>query len=157
MLSNSDARKYFEIHFDALISDSAWYRLKRVLRECELEVSRENLQFIAQLKHKKQYTKLSLKDLIYCKRQAQELAEKRVLVKGDLAYKELQKTSNYKAHRTTIIRWFQTHVTPIDGKHFDKKRSYKAEELVPVFAAACVYAAKNSMVKLVRSKQGSKR
>jgi hypothetical protein len=148
MLSNCDARKYFEIHYERLISDSAWYRLKRILRECQLELSTDNLRFIAEFKQKKQYTKLSLKDLIFCQKQAQEIAKKRIIITGDVAYRELQKACKHKAHRTTIIRWFQTHVSAIDGKHFDKKRNYLAEELIPVFASAYAYVAKKSAVKL---------
>ncbi|PAX58341.1 hypothetical protein [Brunnivagina elsteri] len=155
MLSNCDAKKYFEIHYERLISDSAWYRLKRILRECELELSTDNLRFLAEIKQKKQYTKLSLKDLIFCQKQAQEIAKKRLLITGELAYRELQKASQNKAHRTTILRWFQTHVSAINGKYFDKNRNYQAEELIPVFASAYVYAAKKSAVKLSRNKTRS--
>ena len=128
MLSNIDAKKYFELHLGSTISDSAWYRLKKVLRDCGMDITLENLQTVATLKQCKQYTKLSLKQLIYCHAQAQLLASKKATIKGDAVFKELQKHTKNKAHRTTIIRWFQCSVPQVNGKYFDKERSYKAEE-----------------------------
>jgi hypothetical protein len=152
MLRNLDAKKYFELHYGNQISDSAWYRLKKTLRDCGMEITLENLQTIATLKLDKQYTKLSLKQLIECHVQAQCVASKKVLVKGDAVFKELQKRTKNKAHRTTITRWFQSSVLQIDGKYFDKERNYKAEELVKVFALAFMYEAKYSTIKLNKSK-----
>jgi hypothetical protein len=152
MLSNLDAKKYFELHYGSLISDSAWYRLKKVLRHCGMEVTLENLQTVATLKLDKQYTKLSLTQLIDCHVQAQTLASKKVIVKGDVVFKELQNRTKNKAHRTTIIRWFQSSVVQINGKYFDKERNYKAEELVEVFASALMYEAKYSTIKLENGK-----
>ena len=152
MLSNLDAKRYFELHYGSLISDSAWYRLKKVLRSCDMVLTLENLQTVATLKLDKQYTKLSLKQLIDCHVQAQKLASKNVIVKGDAVFKELQKRTKNKAHRTTIIRWFQSSVVQVNGKYFDKERSYKAEELVKVFASAFMYEAKYSTIKLGKGK-----
>lgn len=152
MLSNLDAKKYFELHLGSTISDRAWYRLKKVLRDCEMVLTLENLQTVATLKVDKQYTKLSLKQLIDCHVQAQHLASKKVIIKGDVVFKELQKRTKNKAHRTTIIRWFQSSVVQVNGKYFDKERNYKAEELVKVFASAFIYEAKYSTVKLGRGK-----
>jgi hypothetical protein len=148
MLSNIDAKKYFELHLNTTISDSAWYRLKKILREYGMELTLENLQTVATIKQHKQYTKLSLKQLIQCHIQAQLLASKKTTVKGDAVFKELQQRTKNKAHRTTIIRWFQCSVVQINGKYFDKDRNYKAEELVKVFALAFQYAAKHSIIKI---------
>ncbi|BAZ36883.1 hypothetical protein NIES4101_28030 (plasmid) [Calothrix sp. NIES-4101] len=145
MLSNPDAKKYFELHFGSQISDSSWYRLKRVLRDCQMEITLENLETVANLKLAKQYTQLSLKQLINCYVQAQRLVKEQVIIKGDTVFKELQKRTKNKPHRTTIIRWFQNSVKPINGKFFDKNRSYQAEELVKVFASALMYEAKQSL------------
>jgi hypothetical protein len=145
MLSNPDAKKYFELHFGSRISDSSWYRLKRVLRDCRMEITLDNLQTVAKLKLDKQYTQLSLKQLINCYVQAQELTKEKVIIKGDVAFKELQKRTKNKPHRTTIIRWFQNSVKPIDGKFFDKNRNYQADELVKVFAFALMYEVKQSL------------
>jgi hypothetical protein len=152
MLSNLDAKKYFELHYGSLISDSAWYRLKKVLRDCDMVLTLENLQTVAGLRLEKQYTKLSLKQIIECHVQAQKLAANKVTVKGDVVFNELQKRTKNKAHRTTIIRWFQSSVTQINGKYFDKERNYKAEELVKVFASAFMYEAKYSTIKLGKGK-----
>jgi hypothetical protein len=152
MLRNLDAKKYFELHLGSTISDSAWYRLKKILRDCGMVLNLENLQVVAGLKLEKQYTKLSLKQLIQCHVQAQKLATQKVIVKGDVVFKELQKRTKNKAHRTTIIRWFQGSVTKINGKYFDKERSYKAEELVKVFASALMYEAKYTTIKLGKAK-----
>ena len=152
MLSNLDAKKYFELHYGSSISDSAWYRLKKVLRDCDMVLTLENLQTVAGLRLEKQYTKLSLKQMIECHVQAQKLAANKVTVKGDVVFKELQKRTKNKAHRTTIIRWFQSSVTQINGKYFDKERNYKAEELVKVFASAFMYEAKYSTIKLGKGK-----
>lgn len=148
MLSNIDAKKYLELHVNTTISDSAWYRLKKVLRDCGMELTLENLQTVATLKQQKQYTKLSLKQLIQCHAQAQLLASKKAIVKGDAVFRELQQRTKNKAHRTTIIRWFQCSVVQVNGKYFDKERNYKAEELVKVFALAFQYAAKHSIIKI---------
>ncbi|WP_414623867.1 hypothetical protein [Calothrix sp. CCY 0018] len=150
-MNNTSAKVYFEIHYESTVSDRTWYRIKRVIRESGLEINRENLQLIADLKRRNEYTKLSLRQVIYCYQQAQELSKKRVTIKGDLVYRELQKLSNYKAHRTTITRWFQT-VPRSEGKYFDRNRSYRAEELVQVFAAACIYAQKQLTQKLHTSR-----
>lgn len=153
MLSNLDAKKYFELHFGNQISDSAWYRLKKVLRDCNMDLTLENLQTIAKLKLEKRYTKLSLKQLINCHVQAQRIVSQKVVIKGDVVFKELQKQTKNKAHRTTIIRWFQSSVSQINGKYFDKERSYKAEELVKVFASAIMYETKYLTIKLESEKR----
>jgi neutral trehalase len=140
-MKNYQARIYFEIHYQSPISDSGWYRIKRALRESGLDINEHNLQLVAELKRKTEYTKLSLNQLIYCYQQAQNIANKLVSVKGDLAYKELKKISGGKAHRATVIRWFQS-VNKKDGRYFDRNRDYEVEELVPVFAAACLYVQK---------------
>lgn len=150
-MKNSQAKTYFEVHYKSPISDSSWYRIKRALRESGLEINKDNLQLIADLKRKTEYTKLSLNQLIYCHQQARDVANKLVSIKGDLVYRELRKISKNKAHRVTIVRWFQS-VSKKDGKHFDKNRDYEAEELVPVFAAACLYAQKALSNKLPSSK-----
>lgn len=150
-MKNNQAKIYFEIHYKSEVSDRTWYRIKRVIRESGLEINCENLQLVADLKRRNEYTKLSLKQIIYCYQQAKDLTHKRVIVKGDVVYRELQKLSNYKAHRTTIIRWFQT-VPQLEGKYFDRNRSYRAEELVQVFAAACIYVQKRLTQKLHTSK-----
>ncbi|MBW4504955.1 MAG: hypothetical protein KME64_00315 [Scytonematopsis contorta HA4267-MV1] len=152
MLSNLDAKKYFELHFGSRISDSAWYRLKRILRDCHMEVTLENLQTVAGLKLTKQYTKLSLKQLIDCHVQAAILASQKVSFQGDVIFRELQERTKNKAHRTTILRWFQSSVSQVNGKYFDKERNYKAEELVKVFASAFMYDAKYSTIKLGKGK-----
>ena len=152
-MKNNHAKKYFEVHYESEISDRAWYRLKRALRESGLEINRDNIQLIADLKRRSSYTKLSLKQLIYCHQQALQIAAQRVVVKGDLVYRELQKLSSNKAHRTTILRWFQS-VPQKEGKYFDKNRDYKAEELVPVFAAACLYVQKQLSRKISKSGVG---
>jgi hypothetical protein len=143
MLSNSHAKIYFELHYEAQVSDRTWYRLKRAMRESGLEINPDNLRLIADLKRKGQYTKLSLKQLIYCQKQAQELANKRIVIKGDLVFKELKRQTQGKAHKTTILRWFKS-IGKVNGNYFDKEREYKAEELVPVFAMAFLYMAKLS-------------
>ena len=153
-MNNKQAKVYFEIHYESEVSERTWYRIKRVIRESGLEINRENLQLIADLKRRNEYTKLSLGQIIYCYQEAKKIAYKRITIKGDVVYRELQKFCNYKAHRTTIIRWFQT-VSRVEGKYFDRNRSYKAEELVPVFAAACVYVQKRLTHKLHTSKRSS--
>ncbi|MEA5595665.1 hypothetical protein [Rivularia sp. UHCC 0363] len=150
-MNNISAKVYFEIHYESTVSDRTWYRIKRVIRESGLEINRENLQLIADLKRRNEYTKLSLRQVLYCYQQAQDLSKKRVTIKGDVVYRELQKLCNYKAHRTTVIRWFQT-VPRNQGKYFDRNRNYKAEELVQVFAAACIYAQKQTANKLHTSR-----
>lgn len=153
MLSNLDAKKYFELHYGNQISDSNWYRLKRVLRDCGMELTLENLQTVAGFKQEKQYSQLSLKQLIDCHVQAQELASKKLVLKGDVIFRELQKRTKNKPHKTTILRWFQGSVTQKNGKFFDKDRNYKGEELVKVFVSALVYEAKYSTIKLTKGKK----
>ncbi|NJN13281.1 MAG: hypothetical protein HC815_37340 [Richelia sp. RM1_1_1] len=88
-MNNNQAKVYFEIHYESTVSDRTWYRIKRVIRESGLEINRENLQLIADLKRRNEYTKLSLGQVIYCYGQAQELSKKRVTIKGDVVYREL--------------------------------------------------------------------
>ncbi|OKH31735.1 hypothetical protein NIES2101_41275 [Calothrix sp. HK-06] len=142
-MKNSSAKTYFEIHYDSVVSDRTWYRIKRALRESGLEVNLENLQIVAQLKRRNEYKKLSLKQIIYCYQCARDIANKQILIQGDTAYKELRRLSGYKAHRTTIVRWFQS-APKVEGKHFDRTRNYKAEELVTVFASAIIYKTKQA-------------
>ncbi|MBW4599835.1 MAG: hypothetical protein KME29_09515 [Calothrix sp. FI2-JRJ7] len=142
-MKNSSAKTYFEIHYDSTVSDRTWYRIKRTLRESGLEINLENLQLVAELKRRNEYTKLSLGQIIYCYQCALDIAKKQILIQGDIAYKELRRLSGYKAHRTTIIRWFQS-VPRVEGKYFDRARNYKAEDLVTVFASALIYKTKQA-------------
>ncbi len=146
-MKNNQAKAYFEIHYQSSISDRNWYRIKRSLRESNLEINQDNLKMIANLKKKADYTKLSLNQLIYCQQQAQTVVNKKVFIKGELVYQELQKISQNQAHRTTILRWFKS-VGQKDGKYFDENRNYKVDELVPVFASAFLYVQKKLSNKL---------
>lgn len=142
------AKAYFEIHYETVVSDRTWYRIKRMIRDTGLEINRDNLRFIAELKKRNENTKMSLAQTLYCYQQAREIAKSRITVKGDAAYQELQRLSGYKAHRTTIIRWFQSGVSKVEGKYFDRQRIYKAEELVIVFAFAFMYKTKKASKKV---------
>ncbi|MBW4505121.1 MAG: hypothetical protein KME64_01160 [Scytonematopsis contorta HA4267-MV1] len=138
---NARLKAFFELKYGKPISDRSWYRIKSDIRVLGLEVSLETIDMAADLKKKTMFLKLPLFILM-----EQYLAAindtKNIVVHGEECFKYLQKLTEGKAHKTTIIRWFSA-VEPVNNRHFDKNRKYTGRELIPVVLAARLYVKKH--------------
>ncbi len=141
LTNNARLKAFFELKYGKPISDRSWYRIKSDIRVLGLEVNLETVGMAADLKKKTMFLKLPFFILM-----EQYLAAvndtNNIVVSGEEVFKYLQKITESKAHKTTIIRWFAS-VEPVNNRHFDKNRKYAGKELIPVVLAARLYVKKH--------------
>lgn len=140
-LNDKRAKLYFESCYKVSISIKTWYRLKSLMMEFDLTITKENLEIVAKLKRQSLYLKISLKQILSYYLKALEIVTQQGTITGNNLYLELQRLTEYKAHRTTITRWFKL-LPPINGIHFDRSRKYTHIELSLVYLAAFLYKSK---------------
>jgi hypothetical protein len=123
-----DEKKRFQLYLKRKISDSSWFRVKRLMVKYDLEVTKTNLEIVAKLKLESMLHKIPLEtSLIYYL----ESANIQVSITGKDLYQHLQELTNYTPHRTTIIRWF-------DGS-YNPDKTYQASEISKVLLSAFLY------------------
>jgi hypothetical protein len=141
LTDNARLKAFFELKYGKPISDRSWYRIKSDIRVLGLEVNLETVGTAADLKKKTMFIKLPFFILM-----EQYLASvndtKNIVISGEDVFKYLQKLTEDKAHKTTIIRWFAS-VEPVNNRYFDKTRTYTAKELIPIVLAARLYVKKH--------------
>jgi hypothetical protein len=127
-----DEKKRFQLYLKRKISDSSWFRVKRLMVKYDLEVTKTNLEIVAKLKLESMLHKIPLEtSLIYYL----ESANIQVSITGKDLYQHLQELTNYTPHRTTIIRWF-------DGS-YNPEKTYQSSELSKILLSAFLYNLRN--------------
>jgi len=126
------AKKEFEKHLAHKISDRTWYRVKAIMATHNLPINKENLMVVATLKRESTRHRIPLETSLtyYLK-----VANIETKIKGDQLYAYLQLLTNYRPHRTTIIRWF--------NGDFDPDKLYRQSELSKVLLSAFLYNLRN--------------
>ena len=121
-------KKIFEKFLSHKISDSTWYRVKRLMIDSNLPINKDNLMVIATLKLESTRHRIPLEtSLSYYLKTANIQAK----ITGKALYEYLQVLTNYAPHRTTIIRWF-------DGS-YNPEKIYQSSELSKILLSAFLY------------------
>ncbi len=127
-----NTKKQLEKYLTRKISDSTYFRIKRVMSENNLPLTTANLEVVATIKNEctKHRTPFELGLSYYLK-----IANIEVKINGVELYQYLQKITNHKPYRTTIVRWF-------DGS-FNPDKTYQTSELSKVLLHAFLYNLRN--------------
>jgi len=127
-----DPKKQLEKHLAHKISDRTWYRVKAIMATHNLPINKENLMVVAVLKREATRHRMPLDIAISYYLKTANIESK---IKGDQLYHYLQLLTNYRPHRTTIIRWFED--------SFDPDKVYRQSELSKVLLSAFLYNLRN--------------
>ena len=121
-------KKQFEKYLTHKISDATWYRVKRLMLDNNLPITKDNLMVVATLKLESTRHRIPLNiTLSYYLKTANIEAK----ITGKALYVYLQILTNYAPHRTTIIRWF-------DGS-YNPDKTYQTSELSKILLSAFLY------------------
>lgn len=116
------------------VSDSHWYRVKRILKKHSLEVSVKNVQLFADIRSQIPRSAIGVEGILEYYQKAQVILSRAKPLKG---HEILEILGGYgvKPHQTTISRWF----SPLGG--YRKHREYQPEKLHSLFISALIYKA----------------
>jgi hypothetical protein len=122
------AKKQFEKHLAHKISDRTWYRIKAIMATHNLPINKDNLMVVATLKRESTRHRIPLETSLSYYLKTANIESK---IRGDQLYNYLQVLTNYRPHRTTIIRWFES--------SFDPNKIYQSSQLSKVLLSAYLY------------------
>jgi len=116
------------------VSDSHWYRVKRILKKHNLEVSIKNVQLFADIRSQIPRSAIGVEGILDCYQKVESILGKSKPLKGSEIL-EILKGYGVSPHQTTISRWF----SPLGG--YRKDREYLPEKLHSLFISALIYKA----------------
>lgn len=121
-------KKLLEKHLKRKISDSTYFRIKRVMCDNNLPITRENLEVVASIKRVcvKHRITLEIGLTYYLK-----TANIQTSLTGKKLFEYVQNLTHNKPHRITITRWF-------DGGYKPEK-IYTTVEISKVLLSAFLY------------------
>ncbi|MFP4410973.1 hypothetical protein [Coleofasciculus sp.] len=123
------------------VSDSHWYRVKKILQKHNLEITVKNVQLFADLRTKIPRSAIGVEGILTVYQKVNQILSKSKPLKGSEVL-DLLHQYGVKPHQTTISRWF----SPLGG--FRRGKEYPPEKLHSVFVSALIYKAHFSTSKL---------
>ena len=120
--------KFIEKCLNRKISDATFYRIKSALFNAKLTLNKENLMIICELKKISKKHRVQLQIIINYYLEISNIDFK---ISGKNLYLYLVKITNFKPHRTTIIRWFNGDFIP--------DKIYSSDETKKIFLHALIY------------------
>jgi hypothetical protein len=138
MLETTDFRRIYQGVLGRNISDSQWWRIRRMFMRSHLPITEENMRTFALLKRSSPRLKIAIKNLIEINAQINCYVNKAVTFKGYEIERIIYQDWGVKAHQTTFCRWFR------DIGGFNQHKSYRAADVAHVFICARVYLFKQS-------------
>ncbi|WP_066423361.1 hypothetical protein [Anabaena sp. 4-3] len=137
-----ESRIIYETLVGARVSDTHWWRVKKVMNSCELPLSKYGFELFLSLKKTspRHFTQYHLVKGLINKQIEPLLGEG---LSGEEFLKILEKV-NVKPHQSTISRWFK----PIGG--YKATGFYSKSALLPIAITALIYKAKNQSSQLAK-------
>ena len=140
----SRARLAYEITMGR-VSDSHWYRVKKILEHHKLEICPKNVQLFASIREQIPRSAIGVERILDCYQKVEEILGKAGKNFKGSEVLELLHGYGVKPHQTTISRWFK----PLGG--YRRNKEYPPEKLRNLFIQALIYKAQHS-IKLSESK-----
>lgn len=129
---DSDLRILFERQYGRRVSDSTWYRTKKVFNN-DFPLTEQNLIWLADIKKQLPQCETRLACFVANIKKIQEqISKSRDSISGS-DFLEFLREKGIEVHVNTRTKWFK----PING--FRKSRVYTSQELKPVILAAFTY------------------
>jgi len=125
------ARELFEKRYGQRISDSTWYRAKKMF-DPNFPMTEKNIIWLADLK--KQFPQINFRftSVVAAVKESQRFLQNRSNISG-MELLNLFDSYGIKIHANTLTKWFK----PIKG--FNRKRVYKSQELASIVLAGYAY------------------
>ncbi len=120
------------------VSDCHWFRVKKLLRIHNLELTPKNIQFFAELRKLLPRSALGVAGLLESYRKAEELLNKTSRTFKGSEILGIFHQYGIRPHQTTIIRWFK----PIGG--YRKNKEYLPAQVKNLLIQAFLYKAQFS-------------
>ena len=140
----SRARLAYEITMGR-VSDSHWYRVKKILEHHKLEICPKNVQLFASIREQIPRSAIGVEGILDCYQKVEEILGKASNNFKGSEVLEMLHGYGVKPHQTTISRWFK----PLGG--YRRNKEYPPEKLRNLFIQALIYKAQHS-IKLQESK-----
>ncbi len=134
----SRARLAYEIVMGR-ISDSHWYRVKKILSRHKLEICPKNVQLFASIRQQIPRSGIGVEGILDCYQKVEEILGKANRTFKGFEVLEMLHGYGVKPHQTTISRWFK----PLGG--YRRNAEYSPDEkLRNIFIQALIYKAQHS-------------
>jgi len=134
----SRARLAYEIAMGR-VSDSHWYRVKKILERHKLEICPKNVQLFASIRQQIPRSGIGVEGILDCYQKVEEILGKANRNFTGSEVLEMLHGYGVKPHQTTISRWFK----PLGG--YRRNAEYSPDQkLRNVFIQALIYKAQHS-------------
>ncbi len=120
------------------VSDCHWFRVKKLLRTHNLELTPKNIQFFAELRKLMPRSALGVAGLIESYRKAEEFLSKTSRTFRGSEILGIFHQYGIRPHQTTVSRWFK----PIGG--YRKNKEYSPDKVKNLLIQAFLYKAQFS-------------
>jgi hypothetical protein len=134
----SRARLAYEIAMGR-VSDSHWYRVKKILERHKLEICPKNVQLFASIRQQIPRSGIGVEGILDCYQKVEEILGKANRNFTGSEVLEMLHGYGVKPHQTTISRWFK----PLGG--YRRNAEYSPDQkLRNIFIQALIYKAQHS-------------
>jgi len=128
------ARLAYEAMFQRC-SDTHWYRVQRLLKKHQLEVTVINVQFFCEIRKLIPRSAIGVEGILTCYQKADQILSKSSRTFKGWEVLELLAKYGVRPHQTTTSRWFR----PLGG--YRKGKEYSPQQLKSVLVQAFIYKA----------------
>lgn len=139
MTTYEDARLAYELAIGRRVTDSHWWRTRKLLLLHQLKITAKNVQFLAALRKQIPKSAIGVSGLLDAYHRAESLTAK---MGGTLKGAEIVNILlqyGITAHRTTIGRWFKK-----SAGGFKKKRDYTPKQIQGILINAFLWKASST-------------
>jgi len=126
-----DYKRYYQKLIKTSISDKSWYRVRRLLKDNDLILTKSNLDLLASLKAEASKHKISIESILKYYLEVSKIDSK---MQGLQLFNYVFSLVNYKPHISTIYRWFE---------NFEDDKIYTNHEISKVLLKAFIYKLRN--------------
>ncbi len=142
-MDNRRAKIRYQYYLNKEITDRTFYRHKALMKRAGLELTDQNFQLMGYLYHQAECLNVSFEKAINHYIKAIEDLEKSTLASGLQVFSQLTQITQFKAGKSTMMRWFKKHAGGYKADKF-----YRPEELIFVYLAAYLYQLRYATKKL---------
>ncbi|NEP00418.1 MAG: hypothetical protein F6K58_17405 [Symploca sp. SIO2E9] len=131
-----DVRLAYELAIGRRVTDTHWWRTRKLLQKHQMKITAKNAQFLVELRKQIPKSAVGVSGLLDAYHKAETLTKK---VGGTMTGAEVTnilQQFGITAHRTTISRWFKK-----AAGGYQKKRDYTPEEIKGILISAFLYKA----------------
>lgn len=120
------------------VTDRHWQDVKKILLKNQMEITIENVQFLAEVRQVVPRSAIGISGVLKCYGEAEKLLARTSRNLKGMEVLHVLNQYGVKPHQSTVTRWFK----PLGG--YRKNKEYSPLDLKPIFTSAFVYQAMQS-------------